>query len=198
MVAEQTEPNTPGERTVPSAQQEARHGVSTGRAAGELHLPCRHVFMPQTFSRCLWGQSSPAVHSRSPRRPPAQASALSLPFVLSPGPGRLASPCPPPEAQVGRGHGKGRNRAKWPQSTPQMLRSLDKGATQPPPLGHHTEGHASPVSPFLTCFLWGEKGRKDTQGAPSPLPRRLPVSEFLLPIWGGSPLRCIMNQAPAH
>lgn len=60
-----------------SARQEAWHRARAGSVAAELrpavrrHLPCRHVFIPQTFSKCLWGQRSPQVHSRSPRGPPS-------------------------------------------------------------------------------------------------------------------------------
>lgn len=60
-----------------------------------------------------------------------------------------------------------------------------------------------PVSPRcllqLVCSQWKARGIKDSHmETASPLPWRLHTSVSLLPIWGDSPLRCIMNQALAH
>lgn len=86
----QDRPRPPGishrARTALSLASRIRPGTqwSIGRGAGKLcpsvrrHPLCRHLFISQTFNKCLWDQSCPEVHARSPLRPPAQTSALSI------------------------------------------------------------------------------------------------------------------------
>lgn len=108
----------------PSTSHRAWHTVEHRQQGGKLcpsvrRNPLRrHLFIPQTFSECLRGQSSPEVHSRSPRRPPAQTSALSMTSLgLESWTQGLAFPCSLPKAQGSESLLR-RARGRLPQQTP--------------------------------------------------------------------------------
>lgn len=120
------------------------------------------------------------------------------------GGGGLASPCSLPKAKGSRDFeqtrtGKSGHRKLYKAAVHR------KRITQPP--GHLPFAITQQVTPVMPAqdrqlsylFSLGRKRKKRlAHGATSPLPWQLCVSVFLLPIWGGSPLRCIMNQALTH
>lgn len=146
----QDRPRTPGSsqrmRTALSLAPCTRPGTrwSTGRGASKLcpsvrgHPLCRHLFIPQTFSKCLWGQNSPEVHSRSPLRPPTQTSALS---TTSPHLESWTGRAWLPSAHSPKQEPKQERRvvSKLPKCCSPRLR--DHPATGPPPFSQHAAGH---------------------------------------------------------